>query len=185
MVGTSQNILLRSKTGPGARPSSRQPVWVYRAPGSLPRLRKPRGTTWPTAEESGNRTLEKNEPIWGRFGFIAFVPGLIWTEGASGSRSQSIPAPGSALRSHPCVALSSAPASSEFTPLSARLAGLLPTRLRAYARYAGADVCLKENEKELDKADAIIDGAFLGHTVISESVHRRATTSDPPLARSA
>jgi hypothetical protein len=164
LVGTSHNILLRSKTGPGARPSSRQPVWVCRAPGLLQRLhKKPRGTPWPTAEESAKSTLEKNEPIWERFGFIAFVPGLIWTEGARGSRSLSIPAPGSALRSHPCVALSSAPASSEFTPSSVRLSELLSVRLRASARYAGADVCLKENEKELDKADAIIDAAFLAN----------------------
>jgi hypothetical protein len=48
-------------------------------------------------------------------GFIAFWPGLIWTGGARFARSPSIPAPGSALRSHPCVALSSAPAITEFS----------------------------------------------------------------------
>lgn len=51
-------------------------------------------------------------------GFIAFRPGWIWTEGASRARSPPIPAPGSALGSHPCVALSSAPASVEFSSTS-------------------------------------------------------------------
>ena len=48
-------------------------------------------------------------------GFIALVPSLIWTAGARFTRSRSIPAPESALRSHPCVALSSAPAIREFS----------------------------------------------------------------------
>jgi hypothetical protein len=50
-------------------------------------------------------------------GFIAFGPGLIWTGGARFARSPSIPAPVSALRSHPCVALSSAPAIGEFSSI--------------------------------------------------------------------
>jgi len=41
-------------------------------------------------------------------GFIAFAPGLSWSAEASCARSAEIPAPESALGSHPCVALSSA-----------------------------------------------------------------------------
>ena len=49
-------------------------------------------------------------------GFIAFVPELIWAAGARVARSRSVPAPGSALRSHPGVALSSPQASSSIGP---------------------------------------------------------------------
>jgi len=48
-------------------------------------------------------------------GFIALVPGLIGTAGASDARSPSILAPGSALRLPPGRALFSAPAGGEFT----------------------------------------------------------------------
>jgi hypothetical protein len=51
-------------------------------------------------------------------GFIAFLPGLIWTGGARFARSPSIPAPESALGSHPCVALSSAPATAKCSSAS-------------------------------------------------------------------
>jgi hypothetical protein len=50
-------------------------------------------------------------------GFIALVPRLVWTGGASGTRSRLISASRSALRSYPCVALSSAPAIGEFSSI--------------------------------------------------------------------
>jgi hypothetical protein len=47
-------------------------------------------------------------------GFIAFLPGW-WEQRERGSLAPSIPAPRSALRSHPCVALSSASATGKFS----------------------------------------------------------------------
>ena len=55
-------------------------------------------------------------------GLIALVPRWVWAGGASEARSRPIPAPESALRSHPCGALSSAPATGKFTPTLAQAA---------------------------------------------------------------
>src|SRR5271157_903658 len=56
-------------------------------------------------------------------GFSALVPRWVGAGGANGARSRPISAPGSALRSHPCGALSSAPATAQFTPPGLRPPG--------------------------------------------------------------
>ncbi len=104
-------------------------------PGTTPRVEadkeKSRGGTRATGCV---KSFMKEDERWGEVGraggfaprppgFSAWVPRWVGSGGASGARSRPISAPESALRSHPCGALPSAPATAKFTPPGLRPPG--------------------------------------------------------------